>query len=171
MDLKDAAITAAILNSSNDAAAASMATLRDSNRTELETERIRSESEIASIQAETRKLEMLGEQARASDARRNIDSLKKTNHKLAQKMQQMEAEMTEMRAMMKEWVSSQRGLLALAKELKKEIDTCPNKEHHVLKDTAVVNKIAEDAADIAFADANDNGIPSKLPAYSPSWRK
>lgn len=167
MDLKDAVIGAAILNSTTNVTASTLSTLRDSTRTEVETDRIKRESEIASIRAETRKLEMLGEQARMSDARRDIDNLERDNYQLSRKMQRMEAEMTEMRAMMKEWVSSQRGLLALAKELKKEIDTCPNKEHHVLKDGKLASQIAQDAASEAYKD----DIPRENPVYSPSWKK
>ena len=171
MDMKDAVIGAAVLGSLSKQSASIAEKGINIAQLEADTARIRSETELNTQRALTRQMETLTNMRRESSNQQEMNQLSRENIDLSNRLEQMEAEMTEMRAMMKEWVSSQRGLLALAKELKKEIDTCPNKEHHVLKDTTAVKKIAEDAADIAFADANDNGIPSKLPVYSPSWRK
>ncbi len=61
-----------------------------------------------------------------------------------------EREIAEMRIAMREWVASQRGVLALAKALREESETCPNHEHHKLGckgAKAARDKIAEDACD------------------------
>lgn len=85
------------------------------------------------------------------------------------KIRELEKENAELRATLKEWVASQRGLMALAKALKEEIESCPNREHHKLADQKERFLIADDAAEKSY-NSNDSEVATKtqIPRHSPT---
>lgn len=91
------------------------------------------------------------------DAEDENEALKADNRELR-------TENAELRATLKEWVASQRGLMALAKALKEEVESCPNREHHRLANQDLRDEIADKAAAMAY----NADLPYVIPAHSPT---
>jgi chromosome segregation ATPase len=177
MDDKDVIIAAALLSNSANTFKQSMDSAVDTERTKAQTatkelNRLRLENERAARANAEEKARIDEWSSQQTDD--ELRKVKAQNLNLTTRLNYAEREIAEMRIAMREWVASQRGLLALAKALREESETCPHQEHHKIGGIDVEAKtarfkIAEAAADISLADANDDiaVVKTKIPAYVP----
>lgn len=170
MDEKDLLIAAAIM-------ANTTATLKSAMNLGVEAEMIKARTARREVEALARtnahNAAMLAHNKllRANDDNQQQlarnGQLRNENIDLRRENAALKREIAEMRETMREWVASQRGLWALAKALKDEIESCPNKEHHQLADLDARSSIGEAAYDASY-DSNDAeiAIVKENPVYS-----
>lgn len=80
------------------------------------------------------------------------------------KIRALEKENAKLRATLKEWAASQRGLMALTKALREEVESCPNHKHHRLASLDLRDEIADKAAETAY----NADLPNVIPAHAPT---
>lgn len=162
-DAKDVLLTKAMLDSSTANFQRSMDAVVGTERARLDGENARRQAEQAARNLE---INALARQNDAAQARIDGSKLRQSNARtldLESYVESLESELEELRETMKEWVASQRGLLALARAQKEEIQSCPNHGHHKLANKDVSNEIGDAAARQAF----QSPMPNETPVFSP----
>lgn len=154
MDEKDAVTAAALLNSGSSAFNKALTAHTEAEASLARAEHIKAQTAQSQLDSTRRSILATANRIQAQDN----DRLRKAQFEarsevsgLESRVKTLEQENAELRATLKEWVASQRGLMALAKAMKEKVESCPNREHHKLADSVA---IAEDAAEASY-NSND----------------
>jgi hypothetical protein len=167
-DAKDVLLAKALLDSSTANFQRSMDSVVGTERAKIDGESARRQTEQA---ARNEEINALVRKNAADRARIDGSKLHEANARtldLESYVESLENELEAMRKTMKEWVASQRGLLALAKALKEESQSCPAHEHHkIANNEAIRDEIANNAArHIEESDMAIKIAKTEIPAYT-----
>lgn len=171
MDEKDAVTAAALLNSGSSAFNKALTAHTEAEASLARAEHIKAQTAQSQLDSTRRSILATANRIQAQDN----DRLRKAQFEarsevsgLESRVKTLEQENAELRATLKEWVASQRGLMALAKAIKEEVETCPNRKHHKLADKDNRNLIADNAAEQSYeTEDSDMTLKTERPVYSP----